>query len=457
MNIKQLSLAAGPLGYLACQLLEFPFEQRVVLGTAFWMLLWWFTEVLPLGITALLPLVIFGGTGILSNSGLANAYANPLIYLFMGGFFLARGIERHNLHRRLALGILRHVGHRSHTVLGGVMLATFILSAWMSNTATAVMMLPLTLSLLSHLPGEKEAQNNLERRVLLGMAWGANLGGIGTLIGTPPNLVYAAFREETLGVTTTFVEWSTIAFPLSLVLLVIAFAVLSRKMPSVDLGDLEWPKPAPWTSGEVRVALIFSLTATLWMTRQWIEPFVTPYGWSLPDQVIGLAGALAMFAIRDRHGNPLLRWKDGRKIEWGILLLFGGGLSLAAAMQASGWLDALQSLSDHPLPAWVWIFAFTAIGVWTTELFSNMALVSGTLPIALAVASAQGLAFEQLALPLTIAASCAFMLPMATPPNAIVFSSGKITVPYMAGRGFWMNIWATLVIGLAFSLMGPMG
>ena len=182
MNIKQLSLVVGPLGYLACQLLDIPFEQRVVLGTAFWMLLWWFTEVLPLGITALLPLVLFGGTGILSNSELANAYANPLIYLFMGGFFLARGIERHNLHRRLALGILRHVGHRSHTVLGGVMLATFILSAWMSNTATAVMMLPLTLSLLSHLPGEKEAQNNLERRVLLGMAWGANLGGIGTLI-----------------------------------------------------------------------------------------------------------------------------------------------------------------------------------------------------------------------------------------------------------------------------------
>lgn len=451
--MKRTSLFLGPLGFLAIQFAGLPPQQNVVLGTAFWMLLWWFTEVLPLGITALLPLVLFGGTGILSNSELANAYANPLIYLFMGGFFLARGIERHNLHRRLALGILRHVGHRSHTVLAGVMFATFTLSLWMSNTATAVMMLPLTLSLLGHLPTEKETQNNLERRVLLGMAWGANLGGIGTLIGTPPNLVYAAFREETLGFTTTFVEWSAIAFPLALVLLVIAYAVLSRNMPSVDLGDLEWPKPAPWTSAEIRVALIFSLTAILWMTRQWIEPFVTPYGWSLPDQVIGIGGALAMFALRDRDGAPLLRWKDGRKIEWGILLLFGGGLSLAAAMQASGWLDALQSLSEHPLPAWVWIFAFTVIGVWTTELFSNMALVSGTLPIALAVASAQGLAFEQLALPLTVGASCAFMLPMATPPNAIVFSSGKITVPYMAGRGFWMNIWATLVIGLAFSLI----
>jgi sodium-dependent dicarboxylate transporter 2/3/5 len=189
------------------------------------------------------------------------------------------------------------------------------------------------------------------------------------------------------------------------------------------------------------------------MTRQWIEPLVTPYGWSLPDQVIGMAGGILMFTVRDAQGAPLLRWKDARKVEWGILLLFGGGLSLAAGMQASGWLDALESLSGHPMPAWVWIFIFSAFGVWTTELFSNMALVSGTLPVALAVARAQGLEFEQLALPLTVGASCAFMLPMATPPNAIVFASGKVTVPYMAGRGFWLNIWATLLIGTVFSLI----
>ena len=454
MNWKQLSIVAGPIGFLACQFFHLPPEQRIVLGTSFWMLLWWFTEVVPLGITALLPLVIFSSCGILSSSELSKAYANPLIYLFMGGFFLARGIERHHLHRRLALGILRHVGHRSHTVLGGVMLSTFILSAWMSNTATAVMMLPLTLSLLNHLPNDDEADNNLERRVLLGMAWGANLGGIGTLIGTPPNLVYAAFRKETLGEMTTFVEWSAIAFPLSIVLLIIAFAVLSHRMPFVNLDTIQWPKPDPWTSGEIRVALIFSVTATLWMTRQWVEPIITPYGWFLPDHAIGLAGALTMFTLRDHAGKPLLRWKDGRKIEWGILLLFGGGLSLAAAMQASGWLDSLQAMSNHPLPDFIWVFAFAAVGVWSTELFSNMALVSGTLPIALAVSSAQGLAFEQLALPLTIGASCAFMLPIATPPNAIVFSSGKITVPYMARHGFWMNICATLIIGLAFNWIG---
>jgi len=448
--MKRLALYLGPLGFAAFQLTGFPAHQSLVMGTAFWMLLWWFTEAIPLGISALIPLVTFGGTGVLTNEELANAYANPLIYLFLGGFLLARGIERHNLHRRLALAILRRVGHRSETVLAGVMLATFTLSLWMSNTATAVMMLPLTLSLLTHLPGENQ---KLERSVLLGMAWGANLGGIGTLIGTPPNLVYAAFREETVGVQTGFMEWAVVAFPIALVLLVIAYLILRRGIPSLDLGTIEWPKPEPWTSGEVRVALIFSATALLWMTRQWIEPLVTPYGWSLPDQVIGMAGGILMFTVRDAQGAPLLRWKDARKVEWGILLLFGGGLSLAAGMQASGWLDALESLSGHPMPAWVWIFIFSAFGVWTTELFSNMALVSGTLPVALAVARAQGLEFEQLALPLTVGASCAFMLPMATPPNAIVFASGKVTVPYMAGRGFWLNIWATLLIGTVFSLI----
>jgi sodium-dependent dicarboxylate transporter 2/3/5 len=448
--MKRLALYLGPLGFAAFQLTGFPAHQSLVMGTAFWMLLWWFTEAIPLGISALIPLVTFGGTGVLTNEELANAYANPLIYLFLGGFLLARGIERHNLHRRLALAILRRVGHRSETVLAGVMLATFTLSLWMSNTATAVMMLPLTLSLLTHLPGENQ---KLERSVLLGMAWGANLGGIGTLIGTPPNLVYAAFREETVGVQTGFMEWAVVAFPIALVLLVIAYFILRRGIPSLDLGTIEWHKPEPWTSGEVRVALIFSATALLWMTRQWIEPLVTPYGWSLPDQVIGMAGGILMFTVRDAQGAPLLRWKDARKVEWGILLLFGGGLSLAAGMQASGWLDALEALSGHPMPAWVWIFIFSAFGVWTTELFSNMALVSGTLPVALAVARAQGLEFEQLALPLTVGASCAFMLPMATPPNAIVFASGKVTVPYMAGRGFWLNIWATLLIGTVFSLI----
>jgi sodium-dependent dicarboxylate transporter 2/3/5 len=214
---------------------------------------------------------------------------------------------------------------------------------------------------------------------------------------------------------------------------------------------MEWPEPEPWTSGEKRVALIFSLTAIAWMTRPWLQALIPNV--QLTDTWVGMLGAILLFAVRDRHRQPLLRWEEAQKIEWGILLLFGGGMSLAAAMQASGWLEVLPTTHLTGWPPTLWVLLFTLLGVWTTELFSNMALVSGMLPIALAVSSAQGIPFEQLAIPLTVGASCAFMLPMATPPNAIVFASGKIRIPDMARVGFWMNVLASLVIWGAMSLI----
>ena len=452
-NIRKTAvLLAGPLFFFAAQALSGPLgwsnQQGVVLGSTLWMLLWWFTEIIPLAATALLPLLTFGGFGVLDSSALANAYSHPLIFLFLGGFLLARGVEHHQLHRRFALAILRRFGSQSHRVLAGVMAATFLLSLWMSNTATAVMMLPLTLSLIRHIPTENDV---LERNILLGMAWGANLGGIGTLIGTPPNLVYAAFRQQTLGEEVYFLDWSLSIFPIAVVLLLLAFLLLRRNLPSVDLRDVEWPQPEPWTSGEKRVALIFTLTATAWMTRPLLQTLLPNL--QLTDTWVGLTGALLLFAVRDAHRQPLLRWEEAQKIEWGILLLFGGGMSLAAAMQASGWLESLASSGQQGWPPTLWVLVFTLLGVWTTELFSNMALVSGMLPIALAVSTAQGIPFEQLAIPLTIGASCAFMLPMATPPNAIVFTSGKIRMADMARVGFWMNVLASLVIWAAISLL----
>ena len=227
-------LAAGPLLFGLAHLAPFTSGQNTVFGLLLWMLLWWFTEAVPLAATALLPLVVFGATGVLDDTLLAAAYSNPLIFLFMGGFFLAQGIEKHGLHRRLALAILRRVGSRTEWVLAGVMAATYVLSLWMSNTATAVMMLPLTLSLITHMPGNPEATGSiaLERSLLLGMAWGANIGGIGTLIGTPPNLVYAGFRSSVLGVETSFLEWSAVAFPLSLALLAVAYLTLRAGIKS---------------------------------------------------------------------------------------------------------------------------------------------------------------------------------------------------------------------------------
>lgn len=408
------------------------------------MLLWWFTEVIPLAATALLPLLTFGGFGILDSSDLANAYSHPLIFLFLAGFLLARGVEQHQLHRRFALAILRRFGSHSHRVLAGVMAATFLLSLWMSNTATAVMMLPLTLSLIRHLPSQDDL---LERNILLGMAWGANLGGIGTLIGTPPNLVYAAFRQQSLGQEVYFLDWSLHIFPIAVLLLVGAFLLLRRNLPAVSLTEVAWPASEPWSSGEKRVAAIFALTASAWMTRPWLQALFPSL--VLTDTWVGMVGALLLFSVRDRARQPLLTWQEAQKIEWGILLLFGGGMSLAAGMQASGWLESLAASGHAGWPPALWVLIFTLLGVWTTELFSNMALVSGMLPIALAVSSAQGIPFELLAIPLTVGASCAFMLPMATPPNAIVFASGKIRIPDMARAGFWMNVLATVVIWLA--------
>ena len=454
-TLQTAALVLGPLLFILAQQAAFTPEQNTVFGLVLWMLLWWFTEAVPLAATALLPLVVFGVTGTLDDAALASSYSNPLIFLFLGGFFLARGIEKHGLHRRLALAILRRVGKRTDWVLAGVMAATYGLSLWMSNTATAVMMLPLTLSLVAHLPGDPDGSDSiaLERSILLGMAWGANIGGIGTLIGTPPNLVYAGFRSSVLGVDTSFLEWSAVAFPLSLGLLLAAYFTLRAGIPRVDLRSVVWPQAEPWTSGEKRMLLVFGTVALAWMGQQILEPLFAPLGWTIKDQHIGLLGALALFVGSDRHGQRLLTWEDAQRIEWGILLLFGGGMALASGMMASGWLDALTALHDWHLPVWAWIFLVTTIAVWSTEFLSNMALVSALLPIVLALSKAQGIPFETLAIPLTIGASCAFMLPMATPPNAVVFASGKLTVGYMARKGAWLNVWSTLLIAGTFVLL----
>ena len=325
----------------------------------------------------------------------------------------------------------------------------------MSNTATAVMMLPLTLSLVAHLPGDPDGSNSLalERSILLGMAWGANIGGIGTLIGTPPNLIYAGFRSSVLGIETSFMEWSSVAFPLSLMLLTAAFFTLRSGIKWIDLRSVVWPNAEAWTSGEKRMLLIFGAVALAWMGQQVLEPLFAPLGWAIKDQHIGLLGALALFVGSDRHGQRLLTWEDAQRIEWGILLLFGGGMALASGMMASGWLDALTALHSWQLPVWAWIFLVTAIAIWSSEFLSNMALVSALLPIVLALSKAQGIPFETLAIPLTIGASSAFILPMGTPPNAVVFASGRVTIGYMARKGAWLNVWSMLLITGTFVLL----
>jgi sodium-dependent dicarboxylate transporter 2/3/5 len=248
-------------------------------------------------------------------------------------------------------------------------------------------------------------------------------------------------------------EWSSVAFPLSLMLLTAAFFTLRSGIKWIDLRSVVWPQAEAWTSGEKRMLLIFGAVALAWMGQQVLEPLFAPLGWAIKDQHIGLLGALALFVGSDRHGQRLLTWEDAQRIEWGILLLFGGGMALASGMMASGWLDALTALHGWQLPVWAWIFLVTAIAIWSSEFLSNMALVSALLPIVLALSKAQGIPFETLAIPLTIGASSAFILPMGTPPNAVVFASGRLTIGYMARKGAWLNVWSMLLITGTFVLL----
>lgn len=447
-NLSQVfQLALGPMLFLLCMALPVSSEKAWVLGTALWMISWWITESLPMGATALLPLLLLSLSGVLDAQQLASAYAHPLIFLFMGGFFLARGLEHHQLHRKLAQFVLKSLGHHPRHALAGTMLVTWGLSMWMSNTATAVMMLPLTLSMVRNL----ESSPRLERRMLLGLAWAANLGGMATLIGTPPNALFAAFHLDMTGNSISFGHWFATAAPISAVLLIIAYGILQRGLREDTFDDWR-PEAIPWTRASRWVAGIFSLTVIAWMTRPIVGEWLNLTGYS--DTWIALCSAMLLFTLRnpDNLKEALLPWSSAKHIEWGILLLFGGGLALAVGLKVSGWLDLAQGAGSG-LPVWMWILVATACGVWLTEFFSNMALVSALLPVVWIVAQREGIDFETLAIPLTLGASSAFMLPIATPPNAIVFSTGQLKVRHMMQMGFWMNTAATIVITLLCGLM----
>ncbi|MDO7661108.1 MAG: DASS family sodium-coupled anion symporter [Schleiferiaceae bacterium] len=430
----------GPFLFLLALCLPLSGPKALVIGGAAWMLSWWLTEIIHLGATALLPLLLFGGTGLLDQSTLAMAYAHPLIFLFMGGFFLAKAMEHQGLHSLLAKRILALSGSQPRQALAGSMLATWLLSMWMSNTATAVMMLPLTLSLVKQLKGS----DLLERRILLGLAWAANLGGMATLIGTPPNVLFAAFLEDSTGVVMDFWTWSSMAIPVSVILMLAAYVQLQVGLSMASSEALPKPNKQPWTTGQRRMAFVFFLTAMAWMTRSWVASMIALPHYS--DTWIVITASLVMFSLpAGKRQGPLLPWSIAKDIEWGILLLFGGGLALASGLKASGLLDVMGGVSSQ-MEIILWIGVAAAAGVWLTELFSNMALVSAMLPIALALSLAKGIPFEAVAIPLTMGASCAFMLPVATPPNALVFATGKLKILHMVQHGVWMNIFATLVI-----------
>jgi len=437
------------------------------------MAIWWITEAIPIAATALLPVALFPLLGVSPIREAAAPYANPLIFLFMGGFLLALGVERWGLHRRMALAILSRAGQRPAALVGGFMVATAFLSMWLSNTATAVLMLPIALSLI-HLveadgaaagpaAGSGPLSDPFAVSLLLGIAYGATLGGMGTLIGTPPNALLAGFMLEQYGVTIGFAQWMVVGLPLVAILLTAAWVLLTRLLFPVrewkvggarEVIRQEIAGLGPWNGGEKRVAVVFCLTAAAWIFRPWIDRFVP----GLSDPGIAMLGALSLFVlpVDGRRGVFVLDWAWARRLPWGVLLLFGGGLSLADALSATGlaaWIgEALGVFRSWPTLALL-LLVVTVI-VFLTELTSNTASAATFLPVMATLALVVGENPLLLAVPVTLGASCAFMMPVATPPNAIVFGSGKVTIPQMARAGFWLNLVGIAVVtALAYSLL----
>lgn len=438
-----------------------------VAGVGLLMAIWWMTEAVPIPATSLVPLVLFPLLGIGDIRSTAAPYANPLIYLFLGGFLIAEAVQLSGLHKRLALLILGKTGNSPKMIVAGFMVATAFLSMWVSNTATTLMMLPIGVSVVhlasTSVKASKESIHRFGTLLMLSIAYSASVGGVGTLIGTPPNALMAGFLEDTYGIVIGFAEWLWVGIPLvvvglPLVYVILVYGVYRPGFNTIPGGrrmfERKYAELGRFSTREFRVSLVFFGVALLWVTRPLLSGIVP----GLSDPGIAMAGAVILFVIPagSLKDDRLLEWSHASKIPWGVLILFGGGLSLAGAIDSSGlasWIgEGLSQLSVLPIPVLILIVTTTVI--FLTELTSNTATAAAFLPVVGTVAvvlTGEPLVFV---IPATIAASCAFMLPVATPPNAVVYGSGFITLPEMARAGIYLNLVFILIITV-FSLLLP--
>jgi len=444
---------------------------RATAAVAVWMATWWLTEAVPIAATALLPIVLFPLFGAAGVKDAAAPYANPLIFLFMGGFIIGLAIQRFDLHRRIALQVLRRVGTSPRRLVGGFMLASALLSMWISNTATAIMMLPIGASVLAMLrehaarrPGGKArpdpAGKALGIALMLGIAYGCSIGGVGTLVGTPPNLILAAFLEEQFDIQVTMLDWLAVGLPLMMIMLPatwwyltrIAFDVPAQPLPGGrEVIDGALRGMGAMTRAERMVLGVFLLTAAAWILRPQLVAWTGLT--ALDDTVIALLGGLVLFVLpvgRDAKGATrfAMDWDTAKQVPWEILILFGGGLSLADAISRNG-VDtfigsAFGGLAGAPL--WLILLAVVAMVIFLTEITSNTAVTTTLMPVLAATALALDVPAGMLLIAAAVSASYAFMLPVATPPNAIVFSSGYVTIADMARAGLWLNLAGIAVV-----------
>lgn len=468
-----LAFWGGPLGFaLALMLLPTSGElnQAALAGTAWWMLWWWVGGAVALGPTSLLPIALFPALGVMDIQAVAAPFGSRFIWLFLGGFVLALALERHGLHRRFALHLLRRMGGGPRRTLLGFMLATALMSMWISNTATTLMMLPMAMAVLALLE-EQNGPLAWGNALVLGVAYGANTGGMATLVGTPPNAALAGVASDRFGVDIGFVEWMAVGLPISMVVLLAVYGglVVMHNLPKSngkgstnEVVSAEWSKLGFMSKAEKRVLVLFGGTALLWMFRRPLNGWVEPFGLQLNDTSVAVAAAILCFACPSGviggkgQKERLLGSEDLRRLPWEILLLFGGGLALAKGFEMAGWASVLaEHAANLGWSIVAMLVLVTALGLFATELMSNLALTLLLTPVAGALAVGMGVHPLYFAAPVALASSGAFMLPMATPPNAIVFSSGRIRMAEMAKTGLVLNLTTLAIILLLWWWLAP--
>jgi solute carrier family 13 (sodium-dependent dicarboxylate transporter), member 2/3/5 len=476
--IKRIGLPAGPALFLIFYLIPAPESLDPnawkVISLAAWMVVWWISEAMPLTVTALLPMIGFPLMGIFPMAKATAPYANPIVFLFMGGFLIALAMEKRKLHTRIALNLIRLTGTHPNGIIMGFMVATGFLSMWISNTATAVMMLPIALSVIRLMEegnqemGEMNSKSfsNFSLALMLGIAYSANIGGTATIIGTPPNVVLVGYMEQFYGFTLDFSKYLMVGLPSAIVMMGITYWVLTHwlfpngnegKVGSGTIVNEQLVRLGKISRAEKIVALVFVCTALAWILRAPINLWIGTD--LLNDTLIAMIGGLAMFVlpVNFKRGDFILQWDATRDLPWGILLLFGGGLALAQGMEETGIIQAVGvAVSDNETwSLWLLLLVLTSIMLFMTELMSNVALCVIFLPVVLGIADGLNLPPLLLAIPVTLASSYAFMMPVSTPPNAIVYSSGYIPMKSMVKAGLILNIIAIALLMIIAQTLVP--
>lgn len=477
-QLKVKGLVLGPLLFAAVYLTLTNFtdlnaDACKVLATAAWMVTWWVTDTVHVAVTALIPMVLLPLLGVITVSEATSSYGNPVIYLFMGGFIIALALEKHRLHERIALNMIRLTGTSGNGIIAGFTLATGLISMWISNTATAIMMLPIAVS-VTQLISDKLGSEGLSQKgyrnfatgLMLCIAYASSIGGMATIVGTPPNVVMVGLYNQRYEEIITFTDWIVIGMPVAIAVLILCYIIITRVAFPNNLKSIKGSAAVirsrlaelgPLSKPERMVLIVFGLTAFSWIFRAYINDFLSLvlYGGGegrqvLDDTLIAMTGGLLMFALPTdfRKGEFLLSWDDMKRLPWGILILFGGGLCLARSLEDSGLIhlvgDAVTAWGE--IDVWMLTLALAGIAMLLTELMSNVALTTIFVPVVFGIADGFGYDPAVLAVPVTLAASCAFCMPISTPPNAILFASGHIRLIDMLRAGVFLNVLSLITI-----------